>query len=182
LYFRISAFRITLPSLRERREDIVPLSEYFLDVLCHEHTQRCRLSAAACRELESRAWHGNVRELRNAVEHAVIVARGGTIMPEHLPAVAASAMVPQATDGDDVTTQIHALLQQWTASHLADSHQTGNLYEQLLTLVEPPVMQAVLERHAGQCAAAARMLGLHRTTLRKKIDQYQLDGPDAALD
>lgn len=112
----------------------------------------------------------------------MIVARGGTIMPEHLPAVAASAVVPQAADRDDLATQMHALLRQWTANRLADPHQTGDLYDQLLTLVEPPVMQAVLERHAGQCAAAARLLGLHRTTLRKKIDQYQLDRPDSTPD
>ncbi|NLX54802.1 MAG: sigma-54-dependent Fis family transcriptional regulator [Planctomycetaceae bacterium] len=176
LYFRISAFRITLPPLRERREDIVPLSEYFLEALCRGQTQRCRLSAAACRALETRDWYGNVRELRNAIEHAVIVARGGTIMPEHLPAVTASPAAAAASDPDDIAPQIHALLRQWTASRLAAPHQAGDLYNRLLALVEPPVMQLLLERHAGQCAAAARILGLHRTTLRKKIDQYRLDG------
>jgi DNA-binding NtrC family response regulator len=182
LYFRISAFRITLPPLRQRREDIVPLSEYFLDVLCREHTQRCHLSADACRELEIRAWHGNVRELRNAIEHAVIVARGGTIVPEHLPAVASSAVAPDDTHRDDIATRIDALLRHWTASRLADPDQAGNLYDQLLTIVEPPVLQTVLERQAGQCAAAARILGLHRTTLRKKIDQHELSGPNVEDD
>lgn len=176
LYFRISAFRITLPPLRDRREDIVPLSEHFLDALCRHHTQRCHLSEAARRELESRVWCGNVRELRNAIEHAVIVARGGTIGPEHLPMIVTAAMVPNTARRDDIATHIHTLLREWTADRLADPNQLGDLYNQLLTLVEPPVMQTVLERHSGQCAAAARILGLHRTTLRKKIDQYHIGG------
>jgi two-component system, NtrC family, nitrogen regulation response regulator GlnG len=176
LYFRISAFRITLPPLRERRDDIVPLSEYFLDVLCRDHPSRCHLSAAACRELESRTWCGNVRELRNAIEHAVIVARGGTIGPEHLPPVTAAALTPDTLHQDDSASRLHALLRQWTADRLADPAQQGDLYNQLLALVEPPVMQTVLEHQNGQCAAAARILGLHRTTLRKKIDQYDIGG------
>ncbi len=174
LYFRISAFRITLPPLRERRDDIVPLSEYFLEVVCRDHPQRCRLSEAACRELESRTWYGNVRELRNAIEHAVIVARGGTIGPEHLPPASATALAPSSGRPDDTAEQLAALLRVWTTDRLADPGLAGDLYDQLLALVEPPVIREVLERHSGQCAAAARILGVHRTTLRKKLDQYAI--------
>jgi DNA-binding NtrC family response regulator len=177
LYFRISAFRITLPPLRQRQADIVPLSEYFLDVLAPPDRPRCQLSPAACHELESRVWHGNVRELRNAIEHAVIVARGGTIGPEHLPPVASTAIVPGAAQRENMLPQLETLLRQWTGNHFADAKRTGDLYERLLALVEPPVIQTVLERQANQCAAAARILGLHRTTLRKKIDQYKLQQP-----
>ncbi|MHB8973337.1 MAG: sigma-54-dependent transcriptional regulator [Pirellulaceae bacterium] len=177
LYFRISAFRILLPSLRQRRDDIVPLSEYFLDALCRENKQHCRLSDEAGRELAQRPWYGNVRELRNAIEHAVIVARGGLIGLEHLPGIAPPSTGGRAPQPADIQERIAALLQQWTTSRLTDSAQEGNLYEELLAMVEPPVLQTILDRQAGQCAAAARILGLHRTTLRKKIDQYQLPGP-----
>jgi len=170
LYFRIAAFRITLPPLRERREDIVPLSEYFLGLLCHAQSP-CRLAPATCQELESRPWFGNVRELRNAIEHAVIVARGGTIEPEHLPAVTSSAHAPQ---WESAAAQLARLLRQWTLDQLAARETPEELYSQLLALVEPPVMRTVLARQHGQYAAAARVLGLHRTTLRRKIEQYGL--------
>jgi two-component system nitrogen regulation response regulator GlnG len=58
---------------------------------------------------------------------------------------------------------------------LADDASVGTLYDQLLALVEPPVLDKVLKQHANQFAASARVLGLHRTTLRKKIEQYRLE-------
>ena len=92
LLFRLSTFEIAIPPLRERRDDIRPLAEHFLTTLAEKnHAPAARLSAEALAELERRPWHGNVRELKNAVEHALIVARGGTIGVEHLPrSIAAS--------------------------------------------------------------------------------------------
>jgi two-component system nitrogen regulation response regulator GlnG len=131
-----------------------------------------QLSESALEELRGREWHGNVRELRNAIEHALIAARGSRIMPDHFPPpVPASIVSPedQETEGD-----IANLLAQWTAAKLQDPHTATKLYEQLLALVEPPVLRAIVQKQGGQVAAAARVLGLHRTTLRKKLDQYGL--------
>ncbi len=175
LYFRISAFRITLPPLRQRRDDIVPLSIFFLDVLSAGKSPRPQLSDEVCRELERRPWHGNVRELRNAVEHAAILARGGTIMPEHLPPSAPSSVVPSHGPEPDSASRIQQLLRQWTSVQLTDPSAAEQVYEQLLAMVEPPVLQTVLDSQAGQLVASARILGLHRTTLRKKLNQYQLE-------
>jgi len=55
---------------------------------------------------------------------------------------------------------------------LAQPGEEGQLYDDLLRAVEPPLLEAVLEKCRGQCAGAARLLGLHRTTLKKKLDQY----------
>ena len=175
LYFRISAFRITLPPLRQRRADIVPLSNYFLEGMSTGRATRYQISDEACRELERRPWHGNVRELRNAMEHAAILARGGTIMPEHLPDSAPSSVVPSHAPDADLAARIRTLLQQWATAQLADSAAAEQIYEQLLAMVEPPVLQTVLDSQAGQLVASARLLGLHRTTLRKKMDQYRLN-------
>ncbi len=174
LYVRISAFRITLPPLRQRREDIAPLCNFFLDGLSVGKATRCQISDEACRELARRPWHGNVRELRNAIEHAAILARGGTIMPEHLPDSAPSSVVPHPASHANLPARIHTLLQQWASAQLADAAHVEQLYEQLLAMVEPPVLQAVLDSQAGQLVASSRILGLHRTTLRKKMDQYRL--------
>ncbi len=174
LYFRISAFQVQLPPLRDRRDDILPLAEYFVREVSEPGDEPNRLSEATRRELQRRDWRGNVRELRNAVEHALIVARGGTIEPMHLPSPIASLDPPAATNGD-LEQQVAQLLAAWTERRLADETSEGVLYEQLLALVEPPVLEQVLRQHANQFAASARVLGLHRTTLRKKIEQYHLE-------
>lgn len=177
LYFRIAAFSISLPPLRERVDDIAPLSHYFLDELSRSLGSRCRLSQEAESELRRRPWHGNVRELRNAIEHAAILARGGTIMPEHLPPSAPSSVVPNHLESGDVSDKIERLLQQWTEQKLAAGEEAGQLYDQLLALVEPPVLNAVVASQAGQLVASARILGLHRTTLKKKIEQHDSTRP-----
>ena len=69
-----------------------------------------------------------------------------------------------------------ALVRQWAEAQLRDPQQAQDLYARLLELVEPPLLEAALASYQGQCAAAARRLGLHRTTLRKKLDQYGVEG------
>lgn len=171
LYFRLAAFRILLPPLRERRADIVALCDYFLAQLACSQGVARQLSETAQQELVRRPWHGNVRELRNAIEHAAIVSHGGLIQPEHLPRSAPAGVVPDHAGSADVESQIQALLAQWTQTQLQQGSLPTALYEQLLALVEPPVLRTVVESQAGQLVASARILGLHRTTLRKKLDQ-----------
>jgi two-component system nitrogen regulation response regulator GlnG len=85
LYFRLSVFHIHIPPLRERRDDIPGLAEHFLIQPRLPNVAAFHLATDVLQELQSRLWVGNVRELRNAIEHAAIVARGQPIRPEHLP-------------------------------------------------------------------------------------------------
>jgi DNA-binding NtrC family response regulator len=93
LYYRLSVFEIALPPLRERRDDILPLAEAFLEELAQAVGRPAAGLAEDARErLLSHPWPGNVRELRNAIERAVILCEGGLVTSAHLPiAVAASA-------------------------------------------------------------------------------------------
>jgi two-component system nitrogen regulation response regulator GlnG len=175
LYFRLCSFQLHLPPLRERREDIEELAEHFLhQIAAGEPDRRARLSSAALAELKRRPWWGNVRELRNALEHAATLARGGTIVPEHLPPAAEMTRLRGAAPLDDLA-QLDALIARWAAAQLHRGEADGALHEQLLSLIEPPLFREALRRHHGQVAAAARALGLHRTTLKKKMDQYGID-------
>jgi two-component system nitrogen regulation response regulator GlnG len=187
LYFRLSTFSIELPALVERSADIPLLVDFFLrQFAAKTQSQPPRVSQAALEELSARAWHGNVRELRNAIEHALILAQGGVILPEHLPpplptlhepgVPAGSAALPQA----DPREQLRDLIQAWTQRRLKAGDSPDTLYDEFLAQVEPPFLEAALKRHHGQCAAAARALGIHRTTLKKKLDQYGIAGDDAA--
>jgi two-component system nitrogen regulation response regulator GlnG len=172
LYFRLCAFSIEMPALRQRPEDIGELAHHFLNV-----TARLRsgpppvLSAEAEEELARRPWFGNARELRNAIEHALTVARGGVIELHHLPqtVLPASGLTAEPAGTDDALMR---QIREWTSATLARADASADVYERFLRLVEVPFLEVFLERHRGQCSTAARDLGLHRTTLRKKLDKY----------
>ena len=112
LYFRLVTFEIEIPPLRERREDIAALTDHFLAMLAAKNgCPRPILPAEALRTLQERPWYGNVRELRNALEHAVILARGGCLMPDHLPAPLGSPTAP----GSSCEDRIASLVREWAA-------------------------------------------------------------------
>jgi two-component system nitrogen regulation response regulator GlnG len=171
LYFRLVTFQIDLPSLRQRPDDLAALASHFVSQLAAGNAMPSpRLSDELLAELARRPWYGNVRELRNALEHAVIMARGGLLLPEHLPPVA-----PRPARDDSLPEQLTSLVRRWADDQLQQS-ETGNLHAELLSLVEPPLVKAALDKHHGQCANAARRLGMHRVTLRKKLDELGLAG------
>ncbi len=85
LYYRLMVFPITIPPLRERREDIVPLSTRFLEELNGKYGFHRRFTPEACQLMINYHWPGNIRELRNIVERAVIISAGEEITPECLP-------------------------------------------------------------------------------------------------
>ncbi len=165
LYFRLAGFEITLPPLRERIEDIPLLAEHFLHSAGGAGATARGFSTAASAELCRRRWPGNVRELRHAVEHAALLARSGVVGPEHFPPV---RDLPHG-DADDPTAVLRRAVETWAAAQLARG-ATADLYQQLLAKVEPPLFDAVLEKTAQNFSAAADVLGIHRATLRKKIE------------
>lgn len=172
LYFRLNTFQIEIPTLRRRREDIPVLARYFVTALsARTNASPSSLSEEALDELGRRPWHGNVRELRNAIEHALILARGGAITPAHL-SPAAPAVGPEESTDPEV---IQRLLQNWVESELQGNVEPNELHAKLLELVEPPLLSACLEAARGQVLTVARWLGLHRTTVAKKLQQYRLE-------
>jgi len=86
LYYRINVVTITLPPLRERKEDIVVLARHFLEKYAQEIGKAVRfIDDAAFRLLIDYRWPGNVRELKNIIERAILITESDTILPEHLP-------------------------------------------------------------------------------------------------
>jgi two-component system nitrogen regulation response regulator GlnG len=167
LFFRLSVFQIQVPPLRERREDIPALAEHFLRCSRLPEAADAQLSVDVLGELRARPWAGNVRELRNTVEHAAIVARGSPIRPEHLP--------PATTAGTSGVPGVEEEIARWAGQEalVSDAGPSESpLYERFLGLVEPPLLRAVLDRCQGNRASAARMLGIHRATLRQKLRRY----------
>ena len=166
LFFRLNVFQIHLPPLRERRDDIVPLAEHFLRRF---DPRLLPLVPATQQYLIQQPWFGNVRELRNAIEHAVIVARGGPLLPEHFP----------ATPGTRTTNpreQLAAAVLHWLHDRInaAGTGTPSNLHDELLHAVEPAVLEEVMRRLHGNRLLAAQWLGLNRATVRKKLAEYGL--------
>jgi DNA-binding NtrC family response regulator len=180
LFYRLGVFHIHVPPLRERVDDIPPLARSFLQGAAPDGGAR-GLSAGALRELSSRSWPGNVRELRNAVERAAVVARGEEIEAHHFPRpspISAKTNRPSAEKLQLLTTK-------WVTEQIADDEQgegdpghphSGDLLERFLRVIEPPLLKAVLLHCGGNRAAAAKMLGIHRATLRQKLSDCGFNG------
>ncbi len=175
LYFRLSVFPIHLPPLSDRLGDIPDLVAHFLRLARLPGTDEARTTPALIEALRARPWAGNVRELRNAIEHAAIVARGRALAPEHLPPVGR----PGSEAGRSAAEDLRAPIAAWARHQLADPASLAAdpaLYERFLDQVEPPLLQAVLDHCRDNRAAAAEILGIHRTTLRQKLRKYGIGG------
>jgi two-component system nitrogen regulation response regulator GlnG len=167
LFFRLNVFQVHLPALRERPEDIPALAEHFLRRF---EPAALPLLPDTVRFLQSLPWLGNVRELRNALEHAAIVARGGPLLPEHFPTLAVNLT------GTTPAEQLSAAVRQWLAERLkaAGAEAPAELYADLLRGIEPPLLDEVMRRVQGNRWVAAKWLGLNRATVRKKLALYGL--------
>jgi two-component system nitrogen regulation response regulator GlnG len=167
LFFRLNVFQIALPPLRERPEDIEPLAEHFLRRF---EPRALPLLPRTLRFLQSLPWFGNVRELRNALEHAAIVARGGPLLPEHFPSLAIDPSCASPTE------QLASMVHKWLAERVRTNGTSPphDLYADLLRCVEPALLDEVMRRVQGNRWAAAQWLGLNRATVRKKLAIYDL--------
>jgi two-component system nitrogen regulation response regulator GlnG len=179
LFFRLNVFQVELPPLRERREDVEPLAEHFLRRF---EPRALPLLPETVRYLQSLPWLGNIRELRNALEHAAIVARGGPLLPEHFPTFAALAALTSPAE------QLAATVRQWLAGRVRAGAPAAptDLYAELLRCVEPALLGEVMRRVQGNRWVAAQWLGLNRATVRKKLALYDLNrsggGPPSSED
>jgi nitrogen regulation protein NR(I) len=160
LYYRLNVVRIHLPALRERREDIPVLVDYFL-----RQARVKRVSLPVLEILGRHDWPGNVRELENVIERAVVMARGDTLLPEDLPAEV-RAPRPAAVAPEAVATTLDAAVQQLYA--LARQDPTLKL----LPAMERELITRALAETAGNQLQAAKLLGITRATLRKRIEKF----------
>ena len=147
LYYRLRVVPIEIPPLRDRRDDIEPLARVLLARVAGRQGRSLRLSPDATRLLLDHDWPGNARELENALEYAVAVCRGQTILPEDLPELSGATAAP-ATPA--------------AATPPADR-------------AEADLLRAVLDAHHWRRGDAARALGISRSTLWRRMREAGLD-------
>jgi len=159
LFFRMNTFEIHLPALRERRSDIAQLAQHMLiRYTSRRGGQIPTLSPEAIEHLSAHDWPGNIRELANAIERAMILSGGGSIGPEHLPTqVPIRRSTPSAG----------------TSSAVPSPHFQIPDGSPTLRDIEMKYIQAVLEKHSGNKPAASKELGISLKTLYNKINQLQ---------
>jgi len=169
LYYRLSVVPIRVPSLRERVEDIPILAEHFLKTYWKKHREKGepmpRFTPEAMRSLQSRRWSGNVRELQNLIEHAVVVLEpGAQIHPDDFPyRDGPEERLDGESDlgGSSLMSELAEL----------DYHSAR---ERLLGDFEKVYIQGLVERCRGNLSKAAKEAGMDRTTLYRLMEKHQL--------
>jgi DNA-binding NtrC family response regulator len=154
LYYRLSVFPITIPAVRERPDDVLPLAEYFVLKYCKEMKKKPKsLTNESKSILEKYTWPGNVRELENTIERAIILCEGKKIKPEHL-AIRLPSM-------EDIRLRSGAGLK-----------EVGQ-YAQMEA--EKKLIKRVLSETHGNKRKAAQILKIDYTTLFDKIKKYHIE-------
>lgn len=149
LYYRINTLTIRLPALSERKEDIIPLSEYFLKKYSLELGKKeLSLSNEVRQAMEEYYWPGNIRELRNMIERAAVLSSSNTIRLPDMPL---------------------------NLSEQKEDHGTPREQGEFLDDVQERMITETLRKHRGNVSAAARELGISRDTMRYRINKYGIE-------
>ncbi|MFW6303087.1 MAG: sigma-54-dependent transcriptional regulator [Candidatus Sumerlaeota bacterium] len=149
LYYRLNVVKIEVPPLRERRDDIPLLVDTFLEEICEQNDKpKMPIAPKALDALSNYGWPGNVRQLRNVIEGMVVLSTGKELSLKNLPEEIRSAEAPKKS------------LQLSVGASLED--------------MERELIRATLDETEGNRAAAARILGVGRKTLYRKLEQYGL--------
>ena len=151
LYYRINVVPLYIPPLRERKEDVPVLVNYFIEKVCVRNELPIKkVSLEAMKALQAYSWPGNVRELQNIVERIVILTRDPVVHVKHLPANLAGVSMPVAIPANSIS-----------------------LHDKIST-VESYLIRQSLEQHSWNVSNTARALGLSRQGLQKKMRKYAL--------
>jgi two-component system response regulator AtoC len=156
LYYRLNVVRIQIPPLRERRSDIVPLAGHFLERYSEKNgLDVVGFSDEAILMLQNYFYPGNVRELENMVERAVLMARGRVIMPEHFPAPSSGA-----GNGDARQLEVDLLALPFHKS---------------IAELEKRLIRKVLKDSAGNKSEVANRLQINRRLLYNKMEEHKIE-------
>ena len=174
LFYRLNVVPITLIPLRDRKEDIPLLVDYFLKKSCAEMevpTKKC--SEDALRLLSSHSWPGNVRELENTLKRAVILSSDPLLTSDDFAALRSHVGSLSRTDELSLEAQVEVKLRSCFGN--LDKMESGDLYSMVLEQMERPLIRFVLEKTRGNQVKAADILGINRNTLRKKIQDLGIE-------
>ncbi len=160
LYYRLNVFSIHLPKLAERKSDIIPLAEYFLEQFAKSlNIGKPRFSVAASEMLERYSWPGNVRELENIIERSLLlIGNDSFILPQHLPYELHSDSCPLSN----------------AKPHLSESKYTYATLPEQIEHIERGAITEALTLYKGHMGAAASYLGLTERIMGQRMRKYSI--------
>lgn len=168
LYYRLNVMSIFLPPLRERRECIPGLVDYFIGHInteYHQKVQGVELATMVC--LQQYDWPGNIQELRNALEHAIILDPSPLVSPDHLPLEVRQGGANIRSHGETTQTVLEDDANEYSGIILPPEGIT-------LERVEKKLIEQALTRFAGNQTKAAHCLGMSRDTIRYRMKKFAI--------
>ncbi|MBI4383720.1 MAG: sigma-54-dependent Fis family transcriptional regulator, partial [Nitrospinae bacterium] len=173
LFYRLNVIHIHLPPLRERPEDIPLLANHFLCRFSDELARgKTYLSPAVEQIFKNYSWRGNIRELENAVKRGLALASSGPVLPEHLPPQILEDARKAGTSLEDWEKRLGDLVREYMAQ--TDWDKDRDLHDRLTQALEKQLFQILLEKTSGKQVVAAKVLGINRNTLKRKIDAMNI--------
>lgn len=173
LFYRLNVVPLEIPPLRVRKDDIPLLANYFVKKFCDELASPAKqIAPEVMKVLKGYTWPGNVRELENVVKRAIVLSPGPTIGPEVVTPFLGDALgnvdMDEIALEDIVRKKLASFLSKW------DGYDVEDLYDAVMNRVEKPLLELILERTRGNQIRAAKMLGINRNTLHKKIKELKI--------
>ncbi|MBT0654591.1 sigma-54-dependent transcriptional regulator [Geomobilimonas luticola] len=173
LYYRLKVVNLILPSLRERQGDIPLLVNYFMKKFAREyHKPLMQISPAAMKMLTTNPWRGNIRELKNVLNSAVLFSRGDTLVPEDFEAPLSGGKSfetgSSASSSADYSFQLRTLFDKVSLAH------NGAVYEHFISASEEALVRMTMEKFKDNQVQAAKFLGISRNTLRQRLALYKV--------
>jgi DNA-binding NtrC family response regulator len=169
LFYRLNVAAVYVPPLRERKEDIEDLINYFLRRHGRElGVSKPSISADAIKYLEQQDWPGNVRELENVIRKALLSSHGFTITLESVSAITTTKKFPSSTPEHTVSNYVTELLER------AKKGELENIHSVFTETVERELYSQAIQLAGGDQSKAAKWLGVSRPTMREKLTRYSL--------
>ena len=200
LYYRLNVVRIKMPPLRDRLDDVPEIVDFILQRLRGENATAVKqVSAEGLAAFQAYGWPGNIRELENVIQRSAVVAQGEAILFRDLPSeIRDSGPVPEdsrrqsesgAEDGGDIAADADAVSESVSSDSMENAITAVSFSEscdliyasirsetdrEVLQRLEVEIIRRAIKETAGNQAKAARILGITRATLRKRIDMYSI--------
>lgn len=180
LYYRLNVIPVSLPPLRQRGEDVALLARHFLDIAANEGLPRKRLDESGSARLVAHDWPGNVRELENLMRRLAVLSRhdviSAALVDQQLDAVNDQPLPSSEAHFADegLSLAIEQYLSNYFQRHGAALPPDG-LHDRMMETVERPLLRATMIAVKGNQIRAAKLLGINRNTLRKKLVDLGID-------
>ena len=173
LFYRLNVVPIFLPPLRDRKEDIPDLVDFFMSRFAQDYGQpKGTISPEAFKLLMAYDWPGNVRELENSLKRALVMCAGQVLLSEHFLELSGSTVFSVTKVPTGFESRLASLMSERVDEFIESGADSGSLHADIRIAVEKPLFEFILQRTGWNRRKAAEILGINRNTLHSKMEEY----------